>query len=382
MRHALRLAAPLLTIAGIALATASPVLAEVVPGRVAPTTLPTASKLRPPPSTPLKIIPFQPLLTFVPLPADMTGWTAITSGPSKGGASLATHNGATFLFVRGGDDDIYAAPFDPAHIAPVASSNWTAFGVKTTSEPECRTYERKFDGVVYQEGVCAYLGASGNAMYRGFGIETKIVTGLQPTDMGGSHAGAAPTFLKAPAMGGVENASYITYLQFGVWDGASGLFVKNDGWAVGFGAIGPSPDATKWAKLTTAFAGAPGCADDICAVISGKHVQLVKIWGDGRAPQMLGVSADLDAAPSGKPTVVVMSGYKAAVVVRGADGHVQEAFFDSSKDTFTGGWHDEKGYITKGSTPACTSVNTQPVCVVQGGNGKLYARALTGASGL
>ena len=372
---ALFTAGTLITGATMAQTTATKTVAVPVGKAAAAPLLPNGQKVTEP-VVRLKVRTLPPFLKFIPIQADMTGWTPI-SGVSKGGASIATTKGDNYLFVRGGDDDIYAVKFDPANIGPIPASAWSALNVKSTSEPECRI------AASGKEGICAFLGDKGNAEYQLMAVDDGQVRysyyGVH--DMGGSNAGAAPTFLETP-VSGTDNKVYGLHLRFGVWDGKQTLFVREDGYKIGLGGTGPWNADAQWEKMSGTVSGPVGCADDTCAFISGGVIQLVITYHDLTAPMTFGKSPALPVAPQGKPAVVLMPAGKSAVVVRGADGHVYEAFFDRGHGTFNGGWHDEKGYIAAGSSPTCTAVNTQPVCVIQGSDGRLYAKMLATAGAI
>lgn len=328
---------------------------------------------------PLKIQPFTYVINFPLLPADMTGWSTRTAGPTKGGGVFVKSTNRILLFARGADDYLYAAPIDPVGQGPVASSAWVSTGDKSTSEPACIGYPYQWQNETHTGIVCAFLGSDGNALWRYLGDQGDQLFASWQLDMKGKNAGAAPTILDAPeVVSGLGGSSH--YYGFGVWDGKSALFTRSAGWLVALSSGGANAK-TKWTKLSTPFTAPPGCALDLCVMHDGQKASIIVLKGDGSEPVLKGASPALEGGITGKPAIVALPNSKYSVVVRGPKGVVHQIVYDAKAGTFTDAWKNEGGYITAGSSPNCIAVNVQPVCVVQGGDGKLYSKGLASSAG-
>jgi hypothetical protein len=92
-------------------------------------------------------------------------------------------------------------------------------------------------------------------------------------------------------------------------------------------------------------------------------------------------SPELEAGISGKPAVVDVGGPNLALVVRGNNGRIYQIEYSMLTKKF-GKWRDEGGFATAGATPGCVANGSQPVCVIRGPDGRLYAKALASTAGL
>ena len=355
---------------------------KVNPARVTPNA--AAGQLKPRADLltvkPLKVQPFTFVVNFPIVPADMTGWSARTVGATKGGGTLVQGEGRALLIARGADDYLYVTPIDPAGQGQVASSAWAALSDKSASEPACVDYRSTWQGKTHNNIVCAFLGTAGNARYRFLGDDGTKVGSSFEMDMGGKNAGAAPTLLRKPKINDGGFGSSHEY-EFGVWDGQSGLFTRTVGWFIAPGA-GNAIGLTDWKKLQTPFTSAPGCADSICVTHDGARARIVELKGDGSEPVEKATSPNLAGGLTGKPAVVALPNNTYAVVVRGLGGAVYQIFYNSKTNAFSTAWKSEGGFIAKGATPSCIAVNVQPVCIIQGNDGRLYSKGLASSGGL
>jgi hypothetical protein len=236
-------------------------------------------------------------------------------------------------------------------------------------------------GNTFHTIACAFLGAKGNALYM-TGTDDKSLSIAAPDDLGGQNAGAAPTFLKLPLMQS-GNAGGYSLFDFGVWDGGKALFVRRHGWGLAItGFPYQAPGSTEWTKLAMPFDTAPGCDAGTCIMVDGNHIRALTIPGNGGNPSIAAVSGDLAAGITGKPAVVGIGAGKHLVLVRGKDGKAYRTVYVSGSNSFSGGWKDEGGYINAGASPTCVAQGAQALCVIQGNDGRLYAKLLAGTSGL
>ncbi len=323
---------------------------------------------------------------------DMTGWTPITNGASKGGASMIQTANGSYIITRGGDNGIYIAPFDPGQPAVIDSSAWTLLNEGATSEPSCvyvptKDYEKS--GYL-MSGIsrCGFLGATGNALVS----ETYWnIDGMENgfwDELYGENGGAAPTIISGPVEAYVGPGAFLTQYGVVVWDGATGLFQESVAYqSKGFGG-NRTKDWVDWTKKPDAITSPPGCvivgpAYSVCAVATDDNrVHIIEFGAPGEPITWL--SAVSDVMPdglSGKPALVRLKSGRVAIVMRTKKGTLAQALYDYS-DGFTGGWKNEGGFVIAGSTPTCLARNEQPVCVIQGNGGKLYAKALAAPSGL
>ena len=204
--------------------------------------------------------------------------------------------------------------------------------------------------------------------------------------MGGSNAGAAPTVVdRIEWSKNKETSVEEVTAHFAVWDGKSALFFKRDGWKLGPDYLDPADGATSWGKLPDAFYGPIGCSPvafggGVCASVDNERVRVGLLDKDGKytvramSPKLPGLT--------GRPAVIFLGADKYIIVARGPGGRVHRISYVSDPDKFGTSWKDEGGFITKGSSPTCAKVANQAVCVVQGGDGKLYAKAISAGSGL
>ncbi len=353
---------------------------------------------------PLKSFAEQPTFKFTPLlnkslvtfnnfqlvKADMSGWTALTNGAAKGGGSISSDGTYTILAVRGGDNDIYLTPFNPNSFGLIDSSAWTGLGINANSEPQCSAFKVIISSVTNHNIKCLYLGATGNALIRGTAYDGKSFAQIYLTqdNMGGKNAGAAPSFLAAPDNQALQVGTK-TYMNLAVWDGAKSLFVKRAG--EGFSISGSYiPDGvTDWKKLNFPVEGPVGCYQmggsfGQCALtVDGKRIRVIKFNDAESEPSVNAVSPDYAGGVNGRPTIASVGAGKFVVAVRAGDGKLIQIVYNSNTKSFVGGWKSEGGFVTKGSSPSCVGVGSNATCVIQGADGKLYAKKLSNsASGL
>ncbi len=355
-----------------------------------------------------------PVVAFTPATADfkliqfasMDGWTAISNAATRGGASLYTFKGATTVVTTGSDNTLYAAPFDPASPGMIASPNWENIeGVTFYSEPHCQADQRAKDKPGDYELICLGLGQAGNAvaaMFSHYDGDFGFLIG--PEDLGGQGAPSAPVFLTPPSFGvGLPKPGapyFVELFDFaaGVWGGSNGE-VFTDPVKAGLYTSQASNLETwhidnprTWMVLKSTYSGVPGCAvtfstamPTLCAAptADGK----VRLFAPGsnanlvEAQFLAGDSPALPAGLSGETAVAQTKTGRYVVLARGKDGKLYQIDYTMSTKAFSA-WKPEGGYMIAHTQPSCVTVNETAICVVQGSDGRLYARQLNSAGAL
>ena len=338
---------------------------------------------------------------------DMTGWTALTQGATKGGAEVVTTgSGLSFLLVRANDDGLYAASINASNPSgPLPTSAWSLIRSGVAGEADCVA-----SVLTATAFTCATLETGGSAAILDINTSPSGLALDDAYNLGGANAGARPTLLP----GAYENrdaatvkADTVARVKLMVWDGNAGLFLRTQRATVfhanPFVPMGGNPHLQNsttdaWARAALPFPAVPACKSVSSGVISlvictwrtllDSQLAMTRqtfFWQD---PTDTGVWKPVMGWPklqggvSGAPELVLLKSGRLAAVVRGADGHIKQAIYDTSTDKFVGTWKDEGGSARAGSAISCTAAGEQPVCYIQGGDGRIWSKKLSAASGL
>ncbi len=356
-----------------------------------------------PTTTYVPVKPVTPVVTVIAIVPDMTGWTQISPRATLGGATLFSINGKTFVITTASDHALYMAPIDPAAPALIPSAAWeTMSGTESTfSEPHCMTAKAGGDALENYKLLCLVLGAGGNAILASYD-HTDQFHYLGWTNLGGHEAGGAPEFMgPARAMGNLPSQQPYYKLQFsfpvGVWGGANGqLFADR---IVTGDLVTPGLPGTKWVTAQPAwpvqrngYMGVPGCAVSdgygaFCALVNADGTVSdfdVPVSDDAVviAPAA-NVSPVLPGGLSGEIAAVMTHGGRLDIVARGKNGQLYQTYISrvGTKPAFAG-WTSEGGSVKAGTQPSCIARNEQAFCIIQGADGKLYAKSLSPAGAM
>ena len=357
-----------------------------------------------------------PFAMIVNLQIDMTGWTALTQGATKGGAEvIAPYSGQGYLLVRANDDGLYAAPINAANPSgPIATSAWSLIRSNVLGEADCQ-----ISGVTPGAFTCATLETGGSAVVLDMMSGPSGIIIDEAYNLGGQNAGARPTLL--PLAYEMRDATFVKATvvprtRLMVWDGQVGLFLHTQhaniipksvtlGGGIGGGMPTGFTDAhfensktDPWLRAALPFPAVPACVKGgsgfvqvtICAWRSLLDNQLAMtrqaiFWQDppdaGAWKPVIGWPK-LNGGVSGAPELVALKSGRIAAVVRGNNGHIEQAVYDVGSQKFIGSWKDEGGFAKAGSAISCTAAGEQPVCYIQGGDGRIWFKKLSAASGL
>ena len=338
-------------------------------------------------------------LKLIPL-ANMDGWTPITNTATRGGASLYSFKGQMTIATTGSDNTLYLAPFNAVKPVLISSLDWENLDEVTfTSQPECQASQRYTDKPDDYEVVCLGLGTAGNARLALIGRQASATKVLIDADLGGHDAGSAPAYIIPPTYSaGIPMADTPYFKQnfdstIAVWGGANAkLFIARVSAGNYPEKLDSVPnwkirDAVKWDVPAEPFTGVPGCSKTlnqaVCAAATadGKiRVFPVLSYGALTPLNWKGASsAPLDAGLSGEVALEQTKAGRSVILARGKDGKLYQTVWNGS--TFSA-WKPEGGYMIARTRPACVTINEAAVCVVQGSDGRLYAKQLSSAGAL
>lgn len=317
------------------------------------------------PIKPQQVVPLRNTLPkWLPaLPApenDMTGWTQFSEGAAKGGPSVVTAGGSTYVVARGGDDGLYRVVINPlAPLKLVPASSWKSLNVTATSEPNCYPLSP-----TSQYG-CAWLGPNGNAQYM-------IVDRNEVFDLGGK-------FDARPAIAALTMKSQKEQIAWGIqavaMDGARLMKRSRE---IVYTDTSETPIDTGWEKLSVGSPASIQCDAGMCAWITNNAVGI-------NNPFNIFPSKDAPPPPAGfsktAPAPVRLQSGKYAVVVRGRDGHIYSTVTDGLFGPWRP-WVDQGGTAMPGASIGCVANGEQPVCFVQALDGRLYWKKFATAAGL
>lgn len=323
---------------------------------------------------------------------DMTGWTVLTNGATLGGPSVVRmRNGQGRIMVRASDSHLYSAPIDPTNPGgPIAGSAWVQSSLTSQSEFDCVTMA---EAQSFADVLCGYLGPNGSAnlSYLSFDEPQSMTEPL-----GGQGAGFRPTvvsgdwYMSSPVPaaswpGGVYRSYEVFVWTTGLTSFRKGSHMLLSGGAGGLAApVSFVPYTDQWTQMASTYPTPYGCVRMTavqCAV--GTLNDRVRVVSAAPTP------ADYGAAPAQAyftgpvpgglslnlaPEMFRLQSGAVVIVVRSKTGRVYSWSGNA--------WHDQGGWARDGSGISCLANNEQPVCFIQGDDGRIYWRAFATASGL
>jgi hypothetical protein len=369
-----------------------------------------------------------PLEAIVPQSADMTGWTQLTNGAAHSGASvvipvgLGQVNPHQLVLVRGADDGLYVAPIliDAMPASPLQGTQWQQVATGIRGQPQCVPYYSMSEllnsitatvGRTVGSAVhCIALGAGHTIVDARFDEDAFLKT---VTTLPGVTPGSRPTILTElhDEQAIFADAPQTTLSTFGMWNGVAGLMIAQQNVSVSpfeaYPKVNPSQIAHNvqalpvvWQLSKTLMFSPINCENGMCTWLNAQKIVTLKQAADVAAKAgFLGQwfpFTTLGAPPggaAGTPEGINVTGgsngqaliVTAAVVVRGANGHLF-ATFAPANGVWSNHWIDEGGYVHHGATPSCVQNTAGVLCVIQGADGRLWYRNLSlptgGASGL
>lgn len=350
-------------------------------------------------------LPFVVPLTLI---GDMSGWTALTNGAVVGGPSVVRlRTGEGRIVVRANDGHLYVAPIsllDPG--GPIDGSAWVQIDETVQSEPNCQPFMKPDSS---SDMLCGYLGPNGSVRLSLINLSNGHG---QAIDLGGQNAGFRPTVLPDPESGALilppaslirsrpaaeKAAADYLFQKYEVltWDGAMASFryrrkavIKKpfEGQLTVYDADEQAFDpqwSSAWVKMASVYPSPFGCAHadpNRCAI--GTLTDQVRVVGlaEPSAPaDAPPLSFATKAAPNGlslniAPALVGLASGGLVVVARGKDGRIQSFA--------NGAWTDQGGSARDGSGLSCLANNEQPICFIQGYDGRVYWRKFAISAGL
>ena len=371
---------------------------------------PGSTAIQLPEPAPLRIVPFRvaPIITVDPsILADMSGWTRLTEGASKGAVALTRLGDAAYLVAVGQDDTAYAAPVSISSLALDATA-WTAIGAVGRPGITCISTPSLSGMGAWELASCYALTASGGARRLRLGTsDGQSALYGAVSELGGSNAANVPLGISFNAGKGhptpqLVNAndvvSVVTVMaDNGLWR----LVQKVTGWntaGMGSGYIAAVMSAS-WERLdgldAISAAACSGGNDRVFCVFSasGGRVRMVdqQAAGGSAAPGGLATNHAWNnavvspPAPGGAvtsaPALVRHPSGRITIVVRGATGRLLRIVYTSSNRTWSG-WSEVGGFLRPQTQPSCIADGEVPVCAIQGADGAGYARRLPPAQGI
>ena len=326
--------------------------------------------------------------------ADMTGWTVISATATKGGASVIETPTGDQILTTGGDGALYGADFSPLSPALIPSSAWQQITDPGTfrTEPHCvQTYN--FNETDQTPGdyevFCLSTSKTGDALLGIFQhfADYGYAAGVSVQDMGSHKALASPAFLSGIQFEGEHDdgtrAGTLRYpFLAGTFDKSGArLFTAKVPLAFDVGSTGwltQLPLTVNWNAGPGTFSGAPGCTDQLCGVAAGDAVRLFSNYGMNLTDTG-SLSKPLPDGLSGEIGMVKTKKGKTIIVARAKSGQVYQTVFYNKAFT---AWKAEGGWMSAQTQPSCVAVNEQATCVIQGGDGKLYAKQLSSSGAM
>lgn len=323
----------------------------------------------------------------------MQGWTPVTTGATLGGPSIVKLSTGHRLVVRAANSVLHDAPIDVVNQSvPLPGSAWRSLSITATSEPYCAA--EIYSGEVNY--FCGYLASGGSA-------QVARITGSGAGgywSLGGSNGAGRVTIGSSPLQGYSSAGMLDTAFRLIVWDGGTRLFARDYQTSQAGNLAGQMSVAQEtlpaaqqgWKVLSGVSLTPVGCRRDggggwsICAQGTATGVRLFSDpWSaealGGGVPPTFAVTQPLPASMSRTaPEILYTASGVTVVVVRAQDGTIHQA--RKSGNANFGPWISEGGSAREGSGISCTAVNEQPICFIQGTDGRIYRKALSTASGL
>ncbi len=383
----------------LALASLVPSIAEAQAGRPGRGPVTPPQSVRPPTESELRAAPGVQIIQIQPTrtvpwgtlqafnAAMMQGWTPVTNGATQGGASVFKLGTGYRIVVRAGNSGLYEAPIDIMSTSPVDASAWRSLGVSATSEPYCLPEANSSENYF-----CSYLGQGGSANV------SRIANANWGSNwnLGGSNGGSRVTLARNPSSN-YSGGQLVTSIRALVWDGGTRLFARHfanqGGGLAGSQFVDTMPaNLQGWKVLQGPSLTPVGCnrwtgSMDICAQGTTNGVRLFSDpWSaaalGGALPQTFATTPTFPE-PIGRtaPEVTNLGSGGVVVVMRAASGAVYHTRRGNLGGNFSP-WVSEGGAARDGSGISCVAVNEQPICFIQGPDGRIYRKAFATASGL
>ena len=300
--------------------------------------------------------------------ADMTGWTRLSDGAPKGGASIVdVAGGQSRIIIRGADDGLYMAAFTPGKVEMIDSNTWQLLEAKAYSEPYCVDSSESGQGATQIAAVaCSWLGSSGNVLV-GIIKDDAIKT----YDIGFFKGKGHPTLSEVDLS--TNDGKKWTRAVSALTQAGETTFVTKANLSSG------GADKKDWVAMPIAFGAALSCDRGYCAGVKGNRVSIVADFGTNSFSPI----TDAPPLPGGKLSGVVAQAtiwndqYK--VVVVDSSGRV---FSNSYKGSAWKTWQNEGGALKSGSGLSCLIRGAQLICYGQGQDGRLYWTRLGNSSGM
>ena len=325
--------------------------------------------------------------------AAMEGWKPLTNGATKGGPAAFRVGNTTSIVVRAADDYLYIADVDLTKIdGPIDSGLWRYMGAMSATEPYCAA---DYHG---QTAACTWLDAQDKRVKWGM-IDNDTMSIIEEdapkTNVMPSLYGPSEQIDGKIGSASCENIPKITnsarfFLLEGttLWSASrKTLTVRKSGTcAPGLGLNwGPNVlPGSDWGEIGTGFQSNATCSTDRCVAIRNNKIvswpQSTK--GDGPGGYSYQISDFKLVLPGGPsptaPITLTFPSYRSVMIARNTAGRLYWFGTNSSSQ----GWTDEGGVAAKDSAIACVAQNEQPVCFIQGPDGRIYYKKLPTKFGL
>ncbi|ESQ90484.1 hypothetical protein [Asticcacaulis benevestitus] len=350
----------------------------------------------------------------------MDGWTALTDTATLGGGSLIVGAGQTYLVTTGSDGGRYIAPLNPSAPGVIDSSQWMNLPDTLAGEAHCQTASCTPPGDDFLFA-CVAMGASGNSLlcYISHDAKSGNIATRAKLDLGGVGAPqfiGSPGYSRGDAPWGNHTRWPTAYsADIGVATAGSQLWTISSRTggrqaydsAFGFGPmVAPATADTGWSVQKGVFGAPPSyppasseatCAATCAAttLLSGHYDEAVSLYqtqqtGNAFVDEFLHLEvAKLDGSspaspkgPSGETTIIRTKAGRLIIVARGLDYQLYQIIYSPDSKTFVSGWKLEGGNVLAKTSPSCIALNEQPLCMIQGADGRLYAKKLVSAGAL
>lgn len=332
---------------------------------------------------PLTLVKLPPGITFT-AKGDMSGWTPLTNGATSGGASVVQlTNGEGRVVVRAADKKLYMANMNLLNPGTIDTAAWTALqgGLQPGAESEAHCMPNESEKDADTDLACAFLDTGGSVSL----MRIKSSGWNDRIKLGGQNAGGRPTLMGYfhPA----DFAQSAAYYDVLAWDGGMVAYrlmhasAEIDAGPGAYGADWP----VGWQKMASAMATPVGCTKlNFCA--AGTLGDKVVMFGVNQPPKltvsMLGGQYVSPTLPGGlsmniAPSPLLLSEDK-QVFVRSKNGHI----YRWRVKAVPAKWDDMGGDAMAGASINCRANNEQPMCFIQGSDGKVYWRKFDSPAGL
>ncbi len=320
--------------------------------------------------------------------AAMEGWTPLTNGPAMGGPSVVPQDGGqATVVVRAAENRLYLASFTPVSISgPLPSSEWKQTSLVVNSDVDCEKASGQGNRFA-----CAYLGAGGAA----FAVWMDNTAYSRIIPLGGQNGGARPalfhepdTYVLPPSSSDGNTVPWLVdKLSAVTWDGGVQTYRRH--WLTHTSVTYPpgppveayAPELQGWKVLIGATVTPMSCSYFYCLVGSANGVRMFAAPSNSTTSGAI-MSPELAAGVSNTtaPELVRTGSGAMIAVVRGNDGRIYQ-----SRRSGTGAfnaWRNEGGAARPGANISCLAINEQPICFIQGSDGRIWFKRFATESGL